>query len=96
MKTTNVEVAAHIADDITADYEKLLAAKDRISEQQEQTITLLEELAETRRLNLLAQSQELAEHRDIHEHIKKGPWRFALWCLLHEVWPFSIWYGRFD
>jgi hypothetical protein len=96
METTNVEVAAHIAADITADYEQLLAAKDRIIEQQEEQIELLKELAETRRLNLMFQTKELAEHRDLHEYIKQGPWRFALYLLINDVWPFSVWYHRFE
>jgi hypothetical protein len=96
METTNVEVAAHIADDINADYQTLLAAKDRIIGQQEEHITLLEALAESRRLAFMYQTKELAEHRELHEHIKQGPLRFALWSLLKDVWPFAVWYHRFD
>lgn len=76
--------------------QQLLDAKDRIIEQQEEHVTLLEELAEQRRLAFMHQTKELAEHRDLQDHIKEGPWRFALWLLLENVWPFSVWYHRFD
>lgn len=76
--------------------QQLLDAKDRIIEQQQEQITLLQELAETRRVNLMVQCKELAEHRDLHTHIRKGPWGFFWWLLLENVWPFSVWYHRFD
>ncbi len=76
--------------------EQLLAAKDRIIGQQEEHITLLEALAESRRLVFMYQTKELAEHRELHEHVKQGPLRFALWSLLKDVWPFSIFYHRFE
>jgi hypothetical protein len=75
-------------------FQQLLDAKDHIIEQQEEKITLLEELAETRRLNLMAQTRELAEHRQFEHYSRKDRWGFFWWLLLQNVWPFSIWYGR--
>jgi hypothetical protein len=75
--------------------EKLLAAKDAIITHQEEQIALLQKLAETRRLNLLAQCRELAEHRQF-EHSRNHPWGFFWWLLLENIWPFSLWYHRFD
>jgi hypothetical protein len=77
-------------------FQQLLDAKDKLIGLQEQEIELLKDLAETRRLNLMHQCKELAEHRELHEYIKQGPWRFARYLLIHDVWPFSIWYHRFD
>ena len=74
----------------------LLDVKDRIIEQQQEKMTQLEDLAEARRLNLMYQTKELAEHRDLREHIRQGPWRLFWWLLLENVWPFSVWYHRFD
>ena len=76
--------------------QQLLDAKDPTIELQQEKITLLEQLAEDRRLAFLHQCKELAEHRDLHTHIKKGPWGFFWWLLLENVWPFSVWYHRFD
>ena len=76
--------------------QKLLDAKDRTIELQQEQITLLETLAESRRLAFMYQCKELAEHRDLHKNIKNGPWGFFWWLLLGNVWPFSIWYHRFD
>jgi len=82
-------------DSLIREWEVLLASKDRIIGQQEEQIGLLAVLAETRRLNLMAQSQELAEHRQFEES-RNHPWQFFWWLLLRNVWPFSVWYHRFD
>lgn len=39
---------------------------------------------------------ELAHHREFSEYSRKHPWQFFLWLLLNNVWPFSLWYHRFD
>ena len=39
---------------------------------------------------------ELAPHRRWNNFARKQPWRFALFLLLNDVWPFSLWYGRFE
>lgn len=39
---------------------------------------------------------ELAPHRQWNSFARQQPWRFALFLLLSEVWPFSLWYHRFD
>ena len=77
----------------TSEQEALLNTKDRIIGQLEEKCSLLEELAETSRLNLMAQCRELAEHRQFDSAIKH-PWSFFGWLLLRNVWPFSLWYGR--
>lgn len=41
------------------------------------------------------QRTELAYHRQF-EHSRNHPWFFFWWLLLHNVWPFRWWYGRFD
>ena len=38
---------------------------------------------------------ELAYHRQ-WEHRIACPWSFFWWLLLQDVWPFRLWYGRFD
>lgn len=76
-------------------FQQLLDVKDRIIEQLEEKITLLEQLAESRRLNLMFQCKELAQHREFSlafEH----PVKAVCWLLFRNVWPFSIWYHRFD
>jgi hypothetical protein len=76
-------------------FQQLLDVKDRIIEQQQEKITLVEQLAEARRLHLMAQCKELAQHREFSlafEH----PIRAVCWLLFHQVWPFSIWYGRHE
>lgn len=75
--------------------QQLLDVKDRIIEQQEEKITLLEELAESRRLHLMHQCKELAEHREFSLAFEQ-PIRAVTWLLFHQVWPFSLWYGRFQ
>jgi hypothetical protein len=76
--------------------QQLLDAKDTIIEQQQTQIVLLQELAEQRRLVHLHQSKELAELRDLHEYSRNKRWVFFFWLLLENVWPFSIWYHRFE
>lgn len=39
---------------------------------------------------------ELAHHREREHHIDHCRWGFALWLLLNDLWPFSLWYHRFD
>ena len=39
---------------------------------------------------------ELAPHRQWDNFAKRERWRFALFLLLSDVWPFSLWYHRFD
>jgi hypothetical protein len=63
--------------------------KDAIIEQ-------LEELAEQRRLDYMNQCKELAARRESDKHIDGAPWRFACWLMFKDLWPFSIWYHRFD
>ncbi len=75
--------------------QQLLDANARIIEQQEEQIELLKDLAETRRLGFLHQCKELAEHRQF-EHSRNHPWQFFWWLVLRNVFPFSIWYHRFD
>ena len=75
--------------------QQLLDVKDRIIEQQQENIALLEDLVEARRVALVNQAQELAHHRSF-EHSRKHPWRFFWWLVLNNVWPFSVWYHRFD
>jgi len=40
------------------------------------------------------QRTELAYHRQFES--RQEPWRFALWLLLHDLWPFSVWYHRHE
>jgi hypothetical protein len=75
--------------------QQLLDAKDRIMAAQQEQITLLQELAEQRRLVHLHQTRELAEWR-AYGVARKHRWGFFWWLLLQDVWPFSIWYHRFD
>jgi hypothetical protein len=75
--------------------QKLLVAKDTIIEQLEEQNELLKDLAESRRLAHMHQCKELAEHRQF-VHTRNHPWRFFWWLVLRNVWPFSIWYSRFD
>jgi hypothetical protein len=74
---------------------ELLNAKDRIIEQQQEQIVLLQELAEQSRLAFLHQSKELAKHRQF-DIVSKDRWGYFWWLLLNNIWPFSIWYHRFD
>jgi hypothetical protein len=76
-------------------FQQLLDVKDRIIEQQEEQIELLKELAETRRLGFMYQTKELAVRRQFSEAFEY-PTQAVLWLLLSDVWPFSIWYHRFD
>lgn len=39
---------------------------------------------------------ELAPHRQWDSFARRERWRFALWLLINDVWPFSLWYHRFD
>jgi DNA-binding IclR family transcriptional regulator len=39
---------------------------------------------------------ELAHHREREHLIDDSRWGFALWLILNDVWPFSLWYHRFD
>lgn len=64
-----------------------------------------DESAVVKHLRLIIQDQakiinqqhiELAEHREREHLIADCPWGFALWLLLNDVWPFSLWYHRFD
>jgi len=80
-----------------AEYEALLAAKEHIIHQQEEQIELLGQLEEGHRLHQLAVSRELAEHRELHQFIAKGPWGFFWWLCLKDIFPFSVWwYGRHE
>jgi hypothetical protein len=38
---------------------------------------------------------ELAERRQFSA-ASEHPWQYFWWLLLHDLWPFSIWYGRFN
>ena len=62
----------------------------------EPRIQHLEALIREQTTLLNQQRVELAHHRELHEHIQHGPWRFARWLLLNDLWPFSLWYHRFD
>jgi hypothetical protein len=73
----------------------LLDAKDKQIELLTEQIVLLQELAEQRRLAFMHQCKELANHRQF-EHSRNHPWAFFWYCMLRNVWPFSIWYHRFD
>lgn len=42
------------------------------------------------------QRVELAEHRERERYIDGQRWGFALWLLLNDLWPFSLWFHRFD
>jgi hypothetical protein len=75
--------------------QQLLDAKDTIIEQQQTQIVLLQELAEQRRLVHLHQCKELAELRRYH-HVNMHRWGFLLFMLVGDIWPFSIWYHRFE
>lgn len=75
--------------------QQLLEAKDTIISKQQEAITLLEQLAEARRVAFVNQCKELAEHRQF-DNSHKHPWLFFWFCLLRNVWPFSLWYGRFQ
>jgi hypothetical protein len=79
-----------------ATYQKLLSAKDTLIDQLNEQVMLLGELEEGHRLHQLAICEELATHRDLHRFIAKGPWSFFVWLCLHDVWPFSVWYGRHE
>lgn len=39
---------------------------------------------------------ELAPFRTWNSFARREPWRFALYLLLKDIWPFSLWYGRFE
>jgi hypothetical protein len=39
---------------------------------------------------------ELAPHRQWNSFARREPWRFALFLLLKDIWPFRWWYGRFE
>ena len=73
----------------------IIEAKDKIIGQQQEQIALLEELAEQRRIAFHHQSKELAELRQYH-HVNKCRWGFFWWLLLHNVWPFTLWYRKFE
>jgi hypothetical protein len=68
--------------------QQLLDAKDK-------QIELLESIVEQRRLTLMYQSKELADLREYH-HVNKQRWGFFWYLVLSNVWPFSIWYHRFE
>jgi hypothetical protein len=74
----------------------LLNAKDEQIKLQEVQIELLKDMVEQRRLALTHQSRELADHRDLHQYSRKSRWGFFWWLALNNIWPFSIWYHRFD
>ena len=37
---------------------------------------------------------EIAPHRIWTSYARRQPWRFALFLLLKDIWPWSMWYGR--
>lgn len=76
--------------------EELLKAKDQIITKQAEQILLLEQLAEERRKAFVAQSRELAERREFEESLNMSKAAFLRFWLLEDVWPFSLWYRRFD
>ena len=78
-----------------AQAQQLLDVKDRIISQLEEQIVLLGELAEQRRLALLHQCKELAELRKYH-FVNNNRWGFLLFMLVGDIWPFAIWYRRFE
>jgi hypothetical protein len=71
--------------------EALLNAKDETIKLLEVKIVLLEDLAESRRLHLMAQSKELADLRRYHL-VNQHRWGFFWFLVLGEIWPFKhIW-----
>jgi hypothetical protein len=69
--------------------QQLLDVKDRIISQLEEQIVLLGELAEQRRLALMHQSNELAQHRRF-DIASKNLLGFFFFCFLRDVWPFKL------
>lgn len=71
--------------------QQLLDAQATLIAQLQEKITLLEELAEARRLHLMAQSKELADLRRYH-HVNTRRWGFFWFLVLGDIWPFKhIW-----
>lgn len=69
--------------------QQLLDAQDRIIEQLEEQNELLKQLAESRRLTLLYQCNELAQHRRF-DAASKNLLGFFFFCFLRDVWPFKL------
>lgn len=76
--------------------ELLLSAKEEIIKHQEEKIELYEQLRVAMEKQIERQRLELAEHRQWYRFAKSEPWHFACWLMFKDVWPFSIWYHRFD
>ena len=74
----------------------LLQAKDTIIEHQAELLRSQSTICQCQRSVLEAQRLELAERRLKDRLIDAEPWGFALFLLLKDVWPFSLWYHRFD
>ena len=63
--------------------------RDNVIEKQEALIRNLTE--ENNRLRC-----ELAPHRVWDDYSRQQPWRYCMFLMLKDVFPFSLWYHRHD
>lgn len=71
------------------DADKLIATLEQNGELQQAIIHRQAEL-------IRIQHNELAELRHRAYLVDNDPLGFALWLILHEIWPFSVWYRRHE
>jgi hypothetical protein len=76
---------------MTAEEELIQKQSDLIAEQQEQ-ISLLKDLAEIRRREVLANHRELCELRAFDGYAAGNRLHYALFVLTWDIWPFSAYY----
>jgi hypothetical protein len=85
----NFERATKIMDELLRAYEEQI----ELLKQENQ---LLHEVVDTQTRTLDVMRQELAERRHRDHLVDHDSIGFTLWLLLHDIFPFSLWYHRFD